>query len=90
MILSSNGWQASQDPEEIGIKSYTVPGTKIKLRCSEGAAPLLVTFAAEFHAHFKPYFLHKACINTICIGLKVPACPKGWRVAFISMADPEL
>ena len=54
MILSSNGWQASQDHEEIGIKSYAVPGTKIKLRCSEGAAPLLVTFAAEFHEHVEP------------------------------------
>jgi len=54
MILSSNGWQASADPKEIGIKSYTVPGTKIKLRCSEGAAPLLVTFAAEFHEHIEP------------------------------------
>lgn len=54
MITSSNGWQASADPLEIGIKSYTVPGTKVKLRCSEGAAPLLVTFAAEFHAHIEP------------------------------------
>ena len=54
MITSSNGWQASADPLEIGIKSYKVPGTKVKLRCSEGAAPLLVTFAAEFHAHVEP------------------------------------
>lgn len=54
MITSSNGWQASADPLEIGIKSYKVPGTKVKLRCSEGAAPLLVTFAAEFHAHIEP------------------------------------
>ena len=54
MILSSNGWQASQDPEEIGIKSYKVPGTKVKLRCSESAAPLLVNYAAEFHEHIEP------------------------------------
>ena len=54
MITSSNGWQASADPLEIGIKSYTVPGTKVKLRCSEGAAPLLVFFTAEFHAHIEP------------------------------------
>jgi len=54
LILSSNGWQASADPLEIAIKSYIVPGTKIKLRCSEGAAPLLVTFAAEFHEHIEP------------------------------------
>ena len=49
MLTSYNGWPASKDQAEIGIKSYAVPGTLIKLRCAEKVAPLLVGFAAEFH-----------------------------------------
>jgi len=54
MITSHNGWTASIDPTAIGIGSYPVPGTKIKLRCAAAVAPLLVTFAAEFHQHIEP------------------------------------
>jgi hypothetical protein len=53
-MFSQNGWVASEDQNAIGIKSFAVPGTKIKLRCAEKVAPLLVTFAAEFHAHIEP------------------------------------
>ena len=53
-LFSANGWVASKDPKEIGIKSYLVPGTKIKLRCADVIAPLLVTFAAEFNEHVEP------------------------------------
>jgi hypothetical protein len=53
-MISQNGWIASEDQNAIGIKSFAVPGTKIKLRCAEKVAPLLVTFAAEFHAHIEP------------------------------------
>ena len=53
-MFSQNGWVASEDQNAIGIKSFPVPGTKIKLRCAEKVAPLLVTFAAEFHAHIEP------------------------------------
>jgi hypothetical protein len=53
-LISQNGWIASADPNEIGIGSFGVPGTKIKLRCAKSVAPLLVTFAAEFHAHIEP------------------------------------
>ena len=49
MLTRYNGWPASKDQAEIGIKSYPVPGTLIKLRCAEKVAPLLVGFAAEFH-----------------------------------------
>ncbi len=45
MLQSYNGWPASKDPAEIGIKSYAVPGTNRKLRCAEAVAPLLVGFA---------------------------------------------
>lgn len=51
---SLNGWTASADPSEIGVKSYPVKGTKIKLRCAEKCAPLLVGFAEEFHALIEP------------------------------------
>jgi hypothetical protein len=53
-LFSSNGWPASNDRNEIDIKSYQVPGTKIKLACAEGAAPLLIGFAAEFHKLIEP------------------------------------
>ena len=54
MLTSYNGWPASKDPAEIGIQSYAVPGTKIKLRCAEAVAPLLIGFASEFHALIEP------------------------------------
>jgi len=53
-LFSSNGWPASNDRNEIDIKSYQVPGTKVKLACAEGAAPLLIGFAAEFHKLIEP------------------------------------
>jgi len=53
-LKSDNGWPASQDPAIIGIKSYPVKGTQIKLRCAEKIAPLLVGFAAEFHEKVEP------------------------------------
>ena len=54
LLLSYNGWPASKDQAEIGVKSYAVPGTLIKLRCAEKVAPLLVGFAAEFHNLIEP------------------------------------
>jgi len=53
-LISQNGWTASADPKEIGVGSFAVPGTKIKLRCAESVAPLLVHFAADFHQHIEP------------------------------------
>jgi len=53
-LTSHNGWRASKDPDEITIKSYTVPGTKTRLRCAEAVAPLLIGFAAEFHELIEP------------------------------------
>jgi hypothetical protein len=54
LLKSDNGWPASKDPAEIGIKSYPVKGTTIKLRCAQKVAPLLVGFAAEFHEKIEP------------------------------------
>ena len=54
MLTSANGWPASEDQAAIGIKSYKVPGTHLKIRCSEKVAPLLIHFAADFHELIEP------------------------------------
>jgi hypothetical protein len=54
MLTSANGWPASEDQAAIGIKSYPVPGTNLKIRCAEKVAPLLVHFAAEFNELIEP------------------------------------
>ena len=54
MLTSYNGYPASKDPKEIGIKSYPVRGTDRKLRCAESVGPLLAAFAAEFHELIEP------------------------------------
>lgn len=53
-MISQNGWPASKVRAEIGIDSFVVPGTKIKLACAKSVAPLLVGFAAEFHELIEP------------------------------------
>ena len=47
-LTSYNGYPASKDPNEIGIKSYSVDGTALRLRCASSVGPLLAAFAAEF------------------------------------------
>ena len=54
MLTSYNGWPASKDQAEIGVKSYAIPGTAIKLRCAEKVAPLLIGFATEFNNLIEP------------------------------------
>jgi len=51
---SYNGWPASKDQAEIGIKAYKVEGTNLKLRCAEKVAPLLINFAKEFNELIEP------------------------------------
>lgn len=53
-LKSQNGWLASKIRDEIGIESFLIPGTKIKLQCAKSVAPLLVGFAAEFHELIEP------------------------------------
>lgn len=53
-MISGNGWPASKDRAAIGIKSFTVPGTDLKLACAEAVAPLLIGFAAEFNRLIEP------------------------------------
>ena len=54
MLTSYNGYPASKDPAEIGIKSYSVDGTALRLRCANSVGPLLAAFAAEFHELIEP------------------------------------
>ena len=54
METSYNGYPASKDPKEIGIKSYQIEGTALKLRCAESVGPLLAAFASEFHTLIEP------------------------------------
>lgn len=54
MLRSYNGYKASKDPNEIGIKAYQIEGTTLKLRCAESVGPLLAAFASEFHELIEP------------------------------------
>ena len=54
MLQSYNGWPASKDQAEIGVKPFSIKGTAIKIRCAKDAGPLLAAFAAEFHALIEP------------------------------------
>ena len=53
-LTSYNGWPASKDQAEIGVKPYPVKGTNLKIRCAAGAGELLSAFAAEFHELIEP------------------------------------
>jgi hypothetical protein len=53
-MKSQNKWPASKIRSEIGIESFLVPGTNVKLACAKSVAPLLVGFAAEFHELIEP------------------------------------
>ena len=53
-LTSYNGWTASKDQVEIGVKSYAIPGTTLKIRCAEAVAPLIVGFCKEFNELIEP------------------------------------
>jgi hypothetical protein len=53
-LKSSNGWPASKDAAEIGVKSYAIPGTTIKIRCAQKVAPLLVALCADYDKLVEP------------------------------------
>ncbi len=53
-LTSPNGWPASEDRKAIGIQSFVVPGTKLKLACAQAVAPILVAFCKEFHELVEP------------------------------------
>ena len=53
-LTSPNGWPASENRQAIGIKSYPIPGTNIKIACADKVAPLLINFCKEFHELVEP------------------------------------
>jgi len=53
-ITSPNGWPASEDRKAIGIKSFTIPGTSLKIACAKDVAAILVAFCKEFHELVEP------------------------------------
>jgi len=54
METSYNGWPASKDQKEIGVKSFLVEGTALKIRCAKKVAPLLIGFASQFNKVIEP------------------------------------
>jgi len=53
-LTSPNGWPASEDRKALGIETFAVPGTKIKFACAKAVAPILVSFAKDFHELVEP------------------------------------
>jgi hypothetical protein len=53
-LTSPNGWPASEDRKVIGIQSFAIPGTTLKIACAKDVAPILVAFCKEFHELVEP------------------------------------
>ena len=53
-LTSPNGWPASENRKALGIETFTVPGTKIRFACAKAVAPILVSFAKDFHELVEP------------------------------------
>ena len=54
MKKSQNGWPASPDQKEIGIKEFKIKNTDRKMRLQKDAGVILTALAAEFHAQVEP------------------------------------
>ena len=54
MKKSQNGWPASPDQKEIGIKEFKIKNTDRKMRLQKDAGVILAAFAADFHAQVEP------------------------------------
>jgi D-alanyl-D-alanine carboxypeptidase len=53
-LTSPNGWSASEDRKTIGIQSFAIPGTSLKIACAKDVAPILVAFCQDFHGWVEP------------------------------------
>jgi len=53
-LTSPNGWPASEDRKAIGIQSFSIPGTSLKIACAKDVAPILVAFCKEFNELVEP------------------------------------
>jgi hypothetical protein len=53
-LRSQNNWIASSDQSEIGIQSFVIGDTGVKVRCAKAVAPLIVAFCKDFHELIEP------------------------------------
>jgi len=53
-LTSPNGWPASEDRKAIGIQSFAIFGTSLKIACAKDVAPILVAFCQDFHVWVEP------------------------------------
>ena len=53
-LQSHNGWTASKDQAEIGIQSFVIGDTGVKVRCAKAVAPLIAGFCKDFHELIEP------------------------------------
>ena len=53
-LTSPNGWPASEDRKAIGIQSFAIPDTSLKIACAKDVAPILVAFCQDFHGWVEP------------------------------------
>ena len=53
-LTSPNGWPASEDRKAIGIQSFAIPGTSLKIACAKDVAAILVAFCKEFNELVEP------------------------------------
>ena len=54
MQKSQNGWPASPDQKEIGVKEFKIKNANRKMRLQKDAGKILAAFASEFHAQVEP------------------------------------
>lgn len=54
MEKSQNGWDASDNPDEIDIKLFPIKGTDLRIRCNKLAGVILQAFTQEFHEKVEP------------------------------------
>jgi hypothetical protein len=53
-LRSQNNWIASSDQSEIGVQSFVIGDTGVKVRCAKAVAPLIVGFCKDFHELIEP------------------------------------
>ena len=53
-LTSPNGWPASEDRKAIGIQSFDIPSTSLKIACVKDVAPIFVAFCQDFHGWVEP------------------------------------
>ena len=53
-LRSQNNWIASSDQSAIGIQSFVIGDTGVKVRCAKAVAPLIVAFCKDFHELIEP------------------------------------